>query len=1122
MKKNCNVFCGCYCHRWEKLILTMKLTILAFFLGLMSLSASTYSQATRLSLEMKNVSIEEIFRKIEAQSDFVFIYKNDAIDLTKRYDIDVDQSNVEYILNEIFKDSNTKFEINDRQVIITKEKNAQGIQPVKVVTKNDGEQPQEKEISGSITDSQGFPLPGVSIVVKGTTIGTVTDANGKFQFSIPLNAETLIFSFVGMKTQEVAVNDLDYFTVKLEEDIVGLEEVVAVGYGVQKKVNLTGAVAAVKGEELSNRTFSDTRQALQGMASGMTIIDRGGIPGEESLEMTIRGVSSLSASSNPLVLVDGIESSMSDVNPNDIESISVLKDAASSAIYGSRAANGVILITTKRGTEGKVKVFYNGYFGIQSPASLPESVTAEQYLRLVNEALVNGGSEPKYSEEYIQKTVSGTDPINYPFVNQFEELFNNAPVQNHAISMNGGTKIARMALSVNYLDQQGMLENVASKRYGIRLNTDLNITEKLRVHGDFNFIRRDSEQPNKLSSALVTMMNSSPVMVMKYDNGIYGLDQELNSALASLEVSGMNRKQVEDINVKLGADYDIINGLKAGVDFSYKSGSIRGKDNTAEYTFYDHSNPDLILRKWTPSSLTDSRSNSNETNFRGILEYDKKLGEHSFHVLGGTEMTEFTVYDLSASIQNLYSNDYIEINTGDPETISASGAKADWALLSYMGRLNYNFADKYLVEANVRYDGSSKFDTGRKWGFFPSVSAAWRISNEDFMKSFTSISNLKLRGSWGQLGNQNIGNYRFTSSVSSGYTYSFSNSLVSGYSQSLYANTDITWETTEMLDFGLDLTLFNGKIDLVADWYQKNTKDVLLTLPISLMVGLSASETNAGQIRNTGWEFTLTHSNRLNDFYYSVSLNLSDVKNQLYDFAGKDPVVEGWTILKEGEPLYAFYGYKCLGFFQSEEEIANAPVQPNHSILEPGDLKFADLNDDKIIDDADRTVIGSPIPRFSTSLNINLSYKNFDFNAYFQGILKVKNYFYGAVNEGPNLEHFTTTRILDRWTPENTDASFPRLNTSNNTNNTLYSDFWLRDASYVRLKNLQIGYTVPATLVKRANIEKLRFYTGVTNLFTFTSVDPGIDPETYEGRAGSSSFSYPPVSTWTFGIQLDF
>ncbi|NOU59676.1 SusC/RagA family TonB-linked outer membrane protein [Marinifilum caeruleilacunae] len=978
-------------------------------------------------------------------------------------------------------------------------------------------QEQQKVLNGKVVDKNGESLIGVNIIVKGTTTGTTTDFNGNYKINVAENA-VLLFTFIGYLDQEISVGNQSILDITLEEDVLGLDEVVVVGYGTQKKANLTGSVSAVKGDEMVNKPMTDSRQALQGAVPGLTIIDRGGIPGEENLDFKIRGISSISAGVSPLVLVDGIEMPLGDVNPNDIESVSILKDAASSSIYGAKAANGVVLITTKRGKEGGFKVDYNGYYGWQTPATLPELVGAEDYLNLVNEALVNAGMNPKYSPEYIQNTVAGNDPINYPYVNLFEELFETAPVLNQSVRISGGNDKSRIALSLNHLKQDGMLKNVESERFGFRLNTDFQVKENLKLRADVSFNRRENEKPNRLSSAIGAIVGTSPVTVLQYPNGVYGLNKDNTNALACLEVGGMNESVNEALNLKVGADLEILNGLTLRSDLSYKSINNRYKNYRAEYNFRNPENPDEIVHRWTPSKLTDGRWNQQEINFKGLLDYSRSFGDHSLHVLAGIDVTENKSYTLQGSRNNIYSDDYVELNTGDTEGQSNLGYPEDWALFSYLGRVNYSYKGKYLLEGNIRYDGSSRFDKGNKWGVFPSFSAGWRISEEDFMSSFEFLDNLKLRGSWGQLGNQNIGLYKFTSTVYADFPYNFNDAEVNGYSQWYYANKDITWETTEMIDFGFDLTLFNGKLDIVADWYQKDTKDVLLILPISYLTGLAASETNAGKMRNTGWEVSLTHRNKIKDFNYSIGFNIADVKNELVDFAGNEPSINGWTILKEGESVNAFYGYESDGLFQSQEEIDNHATQPNQSQLKPGDIKLVDQNGDGEINDEDRKVIGSSIPRFNVGLNVFMEYKGFDCSASFQGVLKAENYFYGAPNEGPAYEIFTTKRVLDRWTPDNPDASFPRLEAASNKNNYLYNDFWIRDASYIRLKNLQFAYSLPSSVLEKWKIEKLRFYVGATNLFTITDVESGLDPETYDGRPNY----YPPVSTYTMGVQLQF
>ncbi|NJO88501.1 MAG: SusC/RagA family TonB-linked outer membrane protein [Chloroflexia bacterium] len=797
-------------------------------------------------------------------------------------------------------------------------------------------------------------------------------------------------------------------------------------------------------------------------------------------------------------------------------SISVLKDAASSAIYGAKAANGVILITTKRGSNKGFSVDYDGYYGIQTPASLPELIGAEDYLNLVNEAFVNAGMLPKYSDEYIQNTLNETDPYNYPYTNFFEELFNPAPVWNHSLNIRGGSENARVAFSFNHLDQDGMLKNVNSKRNGFRLNTDFDLNKKITLSINASFNTRTNKQPNKLNDAIANIVGTSPATVLKYPNGAYGLNKDNKSALAALEVGGMNEFTSSRLNLQTGIEWNIVDELRLKGNLSYKEYNSKNKEFKAEYFFYSPEDKEDIVAQWTPSQIWQNHWISKEIVARLLVDYKKELNGHSFYLLGGFELTDYNASYIAGSRKNVYSNDFQELNMGDVEGMENYGYTEGSGLLSYLGRFNYSFKDRYLFEANVRYDGSSRFAEGHKWGFFPSFSAGWVISNESFMESVDFVSNLKLRASWGQLGNQNIGLYRFTSTVYSNYGYNFNDTEVSGYSQVYYANSDITWETSEMTNIGIDFSLLNNKIEVTADWFKKDTKDVLLVLPISPIVGLSPSEINAGVITNTGWELSITHKNKIKDFFYSVGFNISDVKNELTDFAQSEPSIGGWTILKEGEPVYALYGYKSDGLFQSQEEIDAHATQPNQQDLRPGDIKLVDLNGDGEINDDDRTVIGSTIPRYTIGANINVEYKGFDFSAVFQGVLKAENYFYGEINEGPNYEVFSTPRVLDRWTPENPGATFPRLEASTNKNNYLYNDFWIRDASYIRLKNIQLGYSIPENIVNKVKLKRTRMYVGITNLFTISKVDAGIDPETYDGRFTA----YPPVRTFTFGLQI--
>ncbi len=1111
-------------YRFVALIaIAMKLTFIQMILAV-TFGCAVYAHNlgaqnldTPISLRSHGENLSQVLNRIETLTDVKFVYSPDVVPVEERVHLKIKNSTLGAVLEELLEPHSIDFKVSSGRIILYEKlpkELAHAPLTLPVLEMPD------RVVTGTITGPDGMGIPGANILIKGTVIGTVSDADGAFTLNVPSAHEQgiLSISFLGYKTQEVTLGSVSNFSIVLEEDVTSLEEIVVVGYGTQKKKEVTGAIATVDGAELIEKPMSDARLALQGVAPGLTIVDRGGVPGSEDLSMRIRGIASLGAGSDPLVLIDGVQASLSQVNPNDIEDISVLKDAASSAIYGARASNGVILITTKRGADNKLSLGYHGYAGYQKAATLPELVSAKDYLTLVNEALVNAGGQPKYSDDYIANTVNGTDPIQYPYVNLFEELFDKGFVQNHSLSMTGGNETIKTMLSLNYLDQEGLLPNTNTKKIGLRLNNDYRISPKVAIRSNVYFSNRVSESPNRMWEAISAMVGTSPATVMRYPNGAYGLNKDNNSALAGLEVGGMNTNTREEMSINLGLDYEIISNLMLKADYSYIRKNFRNKSFKAAFDFIDPADASNIVYAWNPNKLDEGRWEEGQWNFTTSLGYGVDKNEHHIKVLAGFDVLENTAYSLNASRQNIYNQTTPELNLGDVQSKDNAGYTQDWALMSFFGRANYNYKGRYMLEANFRYDGSSRFAEGNKWGVFPSFSAGWVASDENFMSEIGFLDDLKFRASWGQLGNQNIGLYSFSSTIYPSYSYSFNNNQVDGYSQRNYANQDISWETSEMTNFGVDLAFFKGKLSANFDYFIKDTKDMLMVLPISYLVGLDPSEINRGSMRNKGWEAALNYRSSIGQFNYSVGLNMADVQNELTDFGGKEPAIQGWNINKVGEAVNSFYGYKSAGLFQTEEEILKHATQPNHAQLKPGDIKLTDINEDGVVDDADRTVIGSALPRYTYGINLSASFKNFDFSAFFQGVLKAENYFYGAPNEGPAFEIFTTTRVLDRWTPENKGASFPRLEAASNKNNYLYSDFWIRDASYLRLKNIQLGYTLPETMMAKAGIQSLRLYLGATNVFTITDVESGLDPETYDGRPSY----YPPVATYSFGIQANF
>lgn len=1093
--------------------LSMRLSLAILFVGLLQVSASTYSQNTPLTLKLENASIKQLFNNIKEHSEFTFVYNDDDIENLGKISVNVSKSTVEEILDHCLAGTGMTFEVRDKVIIIVPKEEEESI------PEKPEEISQERLITGKVTDENGNPLPGVSIQAKGTGKGTITDAEGNYTIEISDVVKTLIFSFVGMVKQEVEVFDQTTINIVMLVDAIGMEEVVTVGYGTQKKIHLTGAVGLMNSDDLEKRTATDVRQALQGNIPGLTIIDRGGPPGSEWIDFKIRGVGTI-GNAQPLVLVDGIQQSLSSVDSDDIESISVLKDASSAAIYGARAANGVVLITTKRANKKELLIEYDGYYGLQKPALRQDFLDAREYLELINESLINAGQSPRYSADYINRTVQGDDP-NYPYTDGWNELIGFGDTHDHSIRfMNGGEK-TNTYFSMNYVDQTGILQKANQKRYIFTLNNTFHLSEKIKLYTDVKLLSKNYQSPRDYG---IGWALGDPLVTYKYPNGLYGFNTKNGiSPLAHLEASGDNKQSVLNISPQFKLEYNIFEGLKLEAFAGYLLDVTKRSVFTPSAEFPDPNNPEDILLKWEPSSISEGRGETIEQTYRFIFDYKRSLNNHNIGILGGYEQIENNWSDVYAYREKLYNNNFRQLSLGDPATSTNSSGAADWALRSYFGRVTYNFGGKYLVESSLRYDGSSRFAEGNKWGIFPAASVGWVLSKESFMESINGLNLLKLRASYGSLGNQNIGLFKYVSSVSSGWDYTFGGALVPGYNSSVYANTDITWEETTTLNLGADFILlaFGGNIDATFDWYNKTTDDILLTLPIPRIVGLWPSETNAGIVKNQGWEFSLFFRNYSGELGYKLGLNLSDVKNVVVDLAGLSPIISSYTILQEGYPIWAAYGWQSDGLFVDQDEIDSSPRQPNSANIKPGDIKFVDRDGNGVVDDEDRYVMGSNIPRYEIGFNMQFEFKGFDLVAFFQGALKSQIYLKGGVNDGPQFQNAATIRFSDRWTPDdpNPDAAMPRITANQNYNNTYNNDFWLRDAKYLRLKNIQLGYNLPKGLINKIGVRQLRMFISGTNVFTITPLEAGLDPEIDNGW---SAGGYPTLSTYSIGMNIKF
>lgn len=1095
-----------------KILRIMRFYLLFLVLSVASAFASTsYSQSTSLTLQLNNTPIEDVLNRIEEQTEFRFLYNKKIVNVERKVNVAVEGKSISEVLDNLFKNAGISYTISDRQIVLNKKESLTLAQ-------------QSNRVTGVVTDEYGDPIIGANVIEKGTTNGIITDLDGKFTINVNPGA-VLQFSYIGYMTREITVKDQSVLSIKLSEDTQALNEVVVVGYGVQRKVTTTGAVTKLEGDDLNKMTVVNVTKALQGMSPGITIVDRGGAPGSDDPEIYLRGVGT-TGNANPLVLVDGIEMSLSQIPSSEIDNISVLKDAASASIYGSRAAHGVILVTTKRGKEGKVRLSYDGSIGFQDRAVKAEQVSAREYMSMVNEALINSGGSSKYTEEDILATENGSDPFNHSFTNWPDQVYKSNYITQHTLNLNGGSEVGRYLVSFDYLDQPGLTENTEFKRYSYRVNTDLNIGKMLKVSSDMTFRHIDRLWPEALGSAQSVAWSMQPTTPNKYANGDYVLDKQNNSVLSytDLDVVGEDRYNMDAVYGQVKADFEPIKDLIFTGMVSLNGNWDRRKIHYKNHKYYNEAG-ELITQRNNPNSVKDERNNSYQMTMRFLANYKKRFGDdHDLAFLYGMEQISFRNYYSMAQRKDLISDALPDVSLGSAGSQFAEGRPTKWGINSYFGRINYGFRDKYLFEANIRADGSSRFAKGHKWGVFPSFSAAWRISEEGFMKNLGFVDNLKLRASWGQTGNERIDAFMFLPQYNTANVV-MNGSLVSAVYQKKMANPDVTWETVEQTNVGLDFAFLNNSLYGEIDWYTKDTKDILLALGIPKFIGLDAPEQNAGVVRNSGIETMLGFRKTFGEVTFNTSVNLAYNKNEWIDRGGDDKNISGYTIQHLGSALNSFFIYEADGLIANEKELeeyrAKYKSDPRGmSDLHAGDVKLVDSNGDGTIDPDDRQIFTSNIPKFTYGLNIGGEYKGFDVSLLFQGSSGANRMMYGEWIEGPSYEAFTGVHFRDRWTEENQDgnAKMPRLEAANNRNASTYNSFFLKKVNYLRLKNVQVGYTFPSSIVDKLHLTKLRLYVSGSNLFTFSSMDKGLDPEAKSDRINA----FPPLRIMNFGVNVIF
>lgn len=988
---------------------------------------------------------------------------------------------------------------------------------------------------GLVKDATGESVIGASVVVKGTTNGTITDFDGNFSLDGIKKGDVIVISYVGYQTQEIKWNGSP-LNVILKEDSKTLSEVVVVGYGTQKKANLSGSVAMVDSKELENRPIQNVSSGLQGLMPGVAITGTNGAPGQDAGKIRVRGIGTLNEA-GPYILVDGIETgTLSAVDPNDIESISVLKDAASAAIYGSKAANGVVLITTKRGKTGQTKISYSGYLSFQNATNMIERMGSYEYASLLNQALEAEGMSKRFNDTELQKFKDGNDPL-YPDTDWYDLAYKTGVQHRHNVNINGGSENVKYMASLGYLNQTGILPNAGREQFNARTNLDMKINKRLSARMNLSFIKNDYSDASSAyyggsSDQIIRQLNLiAPWIVARYDDGTWGTISD-GSPIAWLD-SGMKvNRDNYNFSGMAAVDYEIFDGLKLTLQGAYVN-NLQNYNYFQKYIKYNEN------KESDPSQLDERFYKWDRTNYDALLNYNKNFGKHNIKGLLGWHTEKYNYKYQKAVRKKFPNNELTDMNAGDASTQSNEGYTAELAMISWFARINYDFAGKYLLEANIRADASSRFAEGHRWGYFPSFSGAWRISEEAFMESAKDswLSGLKIRASWGQLGNQdalsgsNNDYYPALNTYNLDSKYAFGGSLNSGYYQRKYRLETISWEKASTWGVGVDFTLFN-KLNGSLDYYNRKTTGIIMDVTVPKEFALDAYKDNVGSMRNSGIEINLSYNTKIGQVDFGIAGNFSYNKNKILDLGGGDPnkyldATDGYSQRnKVGEAMNSYYIYRADGFFNSQEEADAYTAKygnPFGKTFKAGDLRYVDTNKDGKLTADDREYCGSSDPKIIYGFNINAGWKGIDLSLMFNGAAGVKRLFDGYEvygNFSGDAAH-PATIWRDAWTPDNHDASMPRIfydTNSASSSRSVQSDFWLQDTSYLRLKNLQLGYTLPKGWLNSVGVENIRIYYSVENLLTFDKMKINIDPESTSQRLSS----YPLLRTHAFGVNVTF
>jgi len=1129
-----NIFITIFKNRTKKLICMMKISFfLIFFFSLQIFAASSYSQSTRFTLHMNNVKIKDVLMQIENQSEFYFLYNGRLVDVDKTVSVNVDNQLIVDFLGNLFPENEVAVKVVDRQIVLL---------PSAMMDDYNAPVVQGITITGTVTEN-GDPIPGVNVVVKGTTIGQITDANGRYQITVPNTNAVLVFSFIGYTTTDILVGNQRVINVELKAEAQQLEEVVVVGYGSVRRSDLTGAIATLSSKDISTNIESKVMDAIQGKVAGLSIESLGGEPGS-NMRIQVRGAGSLN-NNNPLVLIDGVPGSMEMLNTNNIKSISVLKDASASAIYGARAANGVIIIETISGQKGDVQFSVNVDYGVQQLTNKMPMLNAEQWRKVRADARAEAGLPPEeVMEEWIKfQMKEGTD--------WQDAMYVVAPVGKYNVSARGGTEAANYSFSVGYLDQKGIVQTTKFNQLNLHAKSDY--TKGRFKFGQSLIITKEFKKNTPADGAgrgdvIETAVMSNPNLKI-YLKDYSAEEQALSSSPVGsgsnvIGILNLDRNEFDQFRIFLSAfgEVELFNGLKYKLNVGSSNRmrrTIYGRPIYALQNVYAMGNQ---LRA-TDGELDELNYMDHFWEVQNTLNYQKMFGKHSVNVLLGQSAELNKWRNAGGVVYGL--PDGVQVMGAGSRNAAVRGEEQQNTLASLFGRLIYSFDSRYIFTATVRRDGSSRFSEKYRYGVFPSVAVAWNISNESFLQDNPAISKLRLRANYGVLGNESIGNYQYLGLIQPSYYYTIGNSTNwIGAIQTNYPAVGIKWESTATSNLGIEVGLFNGRFDLQFDYFTKRTTDLLLRMPIPASVGAASDPyVNAGEVTNNGFETLLTYNGRVNDFNFSLTGTFSRIRNKVVALSTKSQQLAGQvaslhggspvTYTRIGYPIYSFFVIKTDGLFRDQGEVdAHSKngelIQRN---AKPGDIRFVDYNDDGIIDGNDRQYCGSGFPDFDYGFRVYAEYKGIDLSLFLQGTHGNKIYnAFRTYTESVRAGNNYTTKVLDSYTYNPKTGNYPRLDvTDPNGNDIDNTDRYLESGSYLRFKTVSVGYNLPKSLSEKLFIHNARVYLGAQNLFTLTKYEgynPDIGGGQYTGAGlgarGVDYSTYPLPRSYHIGIQFNF